>query len=193
LKNKWKFGFFSLLLLIFATIIAIAFLFVKPKEDLVVPENIPMGKENAKFEVKTSKKDLNKLIEYYKEKEFKSKMDYKVFMDKDVVLKGGIPVFTQELPFEMHFEPRSLENGDLILKQKSISLGAVSLPVSYIMKFIRDAYDLPNWITIQPDQELIYVSVTSIQLKSNLKVRVNRFNLPKDDINFTLFVPTEEK
>ncbi len=193
MKNKWKFGFFTLLVLILAAIVAIAFLFVKPKEDLVVPETVAMGKENAKFEVKTSKKDLNQLIEYYKEKEFKSKMEYKVFMDKDVVLKGGIPVFTQELPFEMHFEPKALENGDLILKQKSISLGVVSLPVSYIMKFIRDAYDLPSWVTIQPDQELIYVSVTNIKLKSNLKVRVNRFNLPKDDINFTLFVPTEEK
>ena len=88
----------------------------------------------------------------------------------------------------MTFEPKALENGDLILYQKSASVGKMNLPVSYILKFIRNSYNLPSWVIIQPKDELIYVSLEKMELKGDMKVKADKFNLKEDDITLTFMV-----
>jgi uncharacterized protein YpmS len=78
-----------------------------------------------------------------------------------------------------------------LLKQKSISIGALNLPVTYVMKIIQQNYKLPNWVVIEPNNESIYVSLQEMELKSDIKVRANSFNLKRDDISFTLWVPVK--
>jgi uncharacterized protein YpmS len=108
-----------------------------------------------------------------------------------VELMGSVPVFTSNLDFKLDFEPKALENGDILLKQKSISVGQLNLPVSYVLKVIRDSYNFPEWVKIQPTDELIYVSLQDMKLKSDIKVRANEFNLKEDNISFRLLVPVD--
>lgn len=91
----------------------------------------------------------------------------------------------------MTFEPIALENGDLILKQKNLSLGDVKLPVSYILKFIRDAYKLPEWVTILPNDKQVYVALHRMRLNNDIQVRVQEFNLKEDRISLRMLVPSE--
>ena len=110
-------------------------------------------------------------------------------LNDEVELSGELPVFSETIDMKLTFEPKALENGDLILEQKNIFIGKLKLPVPLVMKFVRDSYQLPDWVTIQPNEERMYVSLQNMKMKSDLKVRVAEFDLKNDDIEFSLKVP----
>lgn len=191
MKNKWKIGFFILLGLIAAVILFLYILIASPAEESKMePIKNIQDSEDVAFKVATNKRDLNRVINHYIEEEGKnSNIDYQVLLTNEVELYGTLPLFSEELELRLTFEPKALDNGDLVLNQKSISVGRLRLPVSTVLKFVRDSYDLPEAVSIQPDEERVYVSMQRLKLKSDIKVRVNEFDLKKDNIKFTLFVP----
>ena len=192
MKNRWKLAFFSLLGIVGVFIITLFILASTPFEqtELKQETNEVLKDKHVSFLVRTNKADLNKLINHYLEEEgFTGPMEYQVFVKDNVELYGTFPVFGQNLEMLLTFEPQALENGDLLLKQKSISIGSLNLPVAYVMKVIQQNYKLPNWVEIQPNNESVYVSLQEMELKSDIKVRANSFDLQRDDISFTLWVP----
>ncbi|MFT9596567.1 YpmS family protein [Mesobacillus sp.] len=193
IKNKWKIGFFILLGVIAAAILLIWFLIASPVEETKLePGTNGSGTDDVAFNVSTNKRDLNRVINHYLEEEVKnSQIDYQVLLTDEVELYGTLPLFSQELELKLTFEPQALKNGDLILNQRSISVGKLNLPVSTVLKFVRDSYDLPDAVNIQPKEERVYVSMQRLKLKSDIKVRVNEFDLKKDNIKFTLLVPAD--
>lgn len=192
-KNKWKIGFFILLGVITASILLFWMLISLPAEESKIePDKSNAARDDVSFHVSTNKRDLNRVINHYVEEEAKnSQFEYQVLLTDEVELYGTIPIFSQELELKLTFEPQALENGDLILKQRSISVGRLNLPVSTVLKFVRDSYHLPTAVDIQPNEERVYVSMQKLKLKSDLKVRVNEFDLKKDNIKFTLLVPAD--
>lgn len=192
-KNKWKIGFFILLGIVAAAILLVWILIASPvEESKQEPGASGAGSDDVAFNVSTNKRDLNRVINHYLEEEAKnSQIDYQVLLTDEVELYGTLPLFSQELELRLTFEPQALKNGDLILKQRSISVGKLNLPVSTVLKFVRDSYDMPDAVNIQPKEEIVYVSMQRLKLKSDTKVRVNEFDLKKDNIKFTLLVPAD--
>ncbi|WP_201713231.1 YpmS family protein [Rossellomorea arthrocnemi] len=192
MKNKWKVGFFVLLgLIILGFVIIVSMIFMPIKDD-ALPKDNKNPNQQVGFNVETNKNDLNLIIEHYIEEEgMKGPVDYDVQLKDDVELLGSVPVFTSDLDFKLNFEPKALDNGDILLKQKSISVGSLNLPVNYVLKVIRDSYNFPDWVKIQPNDELIYVSLQDMKLKSDVKVRANEFDLKNDNISFRLLVPVD--
>jgi uncharacterized protein YpmS len=192
-KNKWKISFFILLGIMAAVILSVWVLIASPVEETKI-EPVPnqSDRDDVAFNVSTNKRDLNRVINHYLEEEAKnSQINYQVLLTDEVELYGTLPLFSQELELRLTFEPQALKNGDLILKQRSISVGKLNLPVSTVLKFVRDSYDLPDAVNIQPKEERVYVSMQRLKLKSDIKVRVNEFDLKKDNVKFTLLVPAD--
>ncbi|CAN7356242.1 YpmS family protein [Rossellomorea sp. LjRoot5] len=192
MKNKWKVGFFVLLgMIILGFVIIVSMIFMPVKDD-ALPDDNKNTDQQVGFNVETNKKDLNLIIEHYIEEEgMKGPVDYDVQLKDDVELLGSVPVFTSDLDFKLNFEPKALDNGDILLKQKSISVGSLNLPVNYVLKVIRDSYNFPDWVKIQPNDELIYVSLQDMKLKSDVEVRAKEFDLKEDNISFRLLVPVD--
>lgn len=192
MKNKWKTLFLILLAINLLVIVTLVVIINIPSFQDERRQDKDYHGEMVHFKIQSNKNDLNKIINHYIESEgLKSPIDYKVLLDHEVELYGTIKVFTQDIEMKLTFEPEALENGDLLLKQKSISIGQLQLPVSYVLKFIRDKYDFPKWVNIQPNDEIIYVALQQMKLKSDIKVKVDKFDLPNDQILFTLMVPTD--
>jgi uncharacterized protein YpmS len=195
IKNRWKAAFLTLLVIIIIFIIIIGSMVFNPGGKDSMPKTSSLNNDNyVEFHVNTNKDDLNKLINHYIDKEgLNGPINYNVYLRKDVELYGTIPVFSENIRLKMTFEPEVLNNGDLILKQKSISIGKLNLPVSYVLKFIRNSYKLPTWVIIQPDQKMVYVELQKMSIGSgDMKARIDKFNLKDDDISFTLLFPTEK-
>lgn len=149
-------------------------------------------KNMSEFLIKTDKNDLNQLINHYIEKEeLNGPIHYSVLLSDEVVLFGEVEVFSQTLQLKMTFDSEALDNGDLLLKQKSLSLGGVKLPVSYILKFIRDAYKLPEWVMIQPNDKQIYVALQNMRLNNGIQVRAQKFDIANNEIEMKMLVPVE--
>lgn len=191
-KNYWKIGFLVLVALNLVFLLGIGLLLFLSADQKEMPKNTTDTAKYSEFTINTKKEDLNKLINYYIEKEgLNGPIHYNVFLTDEVELYGEVAVFSQALQLKMTFEPRALENGDLVLEQKDVYLGDMKLPVSYIMKFIRDAYKLPSWVIIQPNDQQVYVALQQMRLNNDIQVRVQEFDLASDRISMKMLVPSE--
>ncbi|AGK54570.1 YpmS family protein [Bacillus sp. 1NLA3E] len=191
MKGKWKKLFF---ILAGFNILAIAIIYILislPSNDHPV-KNKGFSSESVPFKIQTNKQDLNRVINHYLQEQDKGPIEYQVSLDKYVNLYGEFPIFNQDVEMKVSFEPKALKNGDLILKEKAISVGRLRLPASYVLNFVNERYHFPEWVTILPNDEMIYVNLQKMKLKSDLKVKVNEFDLEKDQIKFTLLVPMDK-
>lgn len=191
-KNKWKLLFITLLTINILVIAGIGILLFLAGDQDAIPENITQSKQMSEFIIRTDKNDLNQLINHYIEKEgLNGPIHYHVLLTDEVELFGEVQVFSQTMQLKMTFDSYALDNGDLILKQKSLSLGGVKLPVTYILKFIRDAYKLPDWVIIQPNEKQIYVALQNMRLNGGIQVRAEKFNIADNDIEMKMLVPVQ--
>jgi uncharacterized protein YpmS len=188
--NSWKKLFIALVILNIIVVVGVIFLIFLPTKDEEIALKDINQDDYVQFHVQSNKADLNRLINHYIEEQgLNERIKYNVTLTDQVELYGTMKVFTQDVELKLTFEPESLDNGDLILRHKTISIGHLQLPVPVVLKFIRDSYDIPSWITIRPNDEEVYVNLHDLKLKSDTKVRVNTFDLKRDNILFTLLVP----
>ncbi|MEK3797443.1 YpmS family protein [Peribacillus sp. FSL H8-0477] len=188
--RKWKTLFITLAALNIIGIITVFLLISLPVKDEPISEKL-VENEDIEFQVHANREDLNLLIAQYLEKEgFTGIINYEVLLTDEVELFGTVKMFGRDVELKLTFEPIAQKNGDLVLVQKTISLGQMGLPVSYVMNFINKQFKTPDWVTIQPNQKQIYVSLQNMKLKSDIKVKAKKFDLENDDISFILSVPS---
>ncbi|KIL48859.1 hypothetical protein KP77_20700 [Jeotgalibacillus alimentarius] len=190
MKNTWKFLFFGLLVIVILTAAIMIYLLMRPVEGeqaIATPSAPP--ESGAEFEVITNREDLTIMANRFIEEELGGSIDYSVLFDDRVKLNGEIPIFSTTIDFQMSFEANALENGNLLLTQESLSLGAIDLPVSSVLKFINDSYEFPDWVVMEPQNQQIVVQVTEIDVPEGLNVKTNEFNLEEDEISFSIYVP----
>lgn len=187
---KWKTLFITLLALNILVIFSVLILINLPAKDKDMKPPVSQ-EEDIQFQIHTNREDLTRLINQYLAKEgMTGLMHYEVYLKDEVELYGTMPFFNREVEMKLTFEPIAQKNGDLILKQKSIAVGQMNLPVSYVMSLINERYKMPDWVTISPNDESIYVSLQDMELKSDVRVKANEFDLKNDDISFLLTVPS---
>ncbi|MEH7109466.1 YpmS family protein [Bacillus sp. JJ1764] len=192
MKNKWKMSFLILMVINLLTAIILFSLIVSPASSPDIPAKKGSNRDYVSFHVKSNKYDLNRLINHYLEQEVEdSPIDYRVVLNDEVELYGILPVFSDKINMKLTFEPEALKNGDLVLKQKSMSIGSLRVPISYVLSFIKENYKLPRGVEIRPSDKLIYVHMQELKLKSDMKIEAEQFDLKKNKISFTILVPVK--
>ncbi|WP_082232511.1 YpmS family protein [Halobacillus massiliensis] len=189
-NNRWKTSFFILAFVNIAVIGVLLSLVFLPSSYTLV--NVDREKEDteAEFTVVSTKANMEHLAnEYLKELSNDTVFNYSISLDRNVTLKGNIRAFEQTIPIKVELDPQVQENGDLVLQQKGISLGQLPLPNRKVMEFVADNYKLPEWVTVNPGDENIYVAVTQMDTGSNFDVEVERFNLNADQLAFKISFP----
>lgn len=192
MKNRWKAAFFILLGIVVAALATLIILAAIPPDGSKQKRIGVKEDGRVAFNIRTNKEDVNKLVNYYLEKEVsENPVNYRVVVNDEVELYGTVPFFSQELNMKLTFAPEAQKNGDLLLRQKSISVGQLHLPLAYVLDFIRKNYELPRGVEILPDERQIYIHMEKLKLKSDAKLKANSFDLEKDNISFTLLVPVK--
>src|SRR5699024_2129755 len=93
--------------------------------------------KSSEFTIRTTKENVNELINAYLSEWLKNtQQQYRVSLEDDVHLTGELPVFSTTVPLSVHLEPIVQENGDVVLKQNSISLDLLELPNKQIMEYM---------------------------------------------------------
>lgn len=140
--------------------------------------------------VQADKAAINDLIKrYFKQKGFTGPISYSVVLNDEVELFGSLEIFDQELDYKMLFHTKVLKNGDLWLMEKSLEIGGLEIPSSYVLKFVEKHYTLPEWVTIYPEDRVVYVSLTKLELNNGTRLKMTEFDLEHDDIELNLLVP----
>ncbi|MBC1482364.1 DUF2140 family protein [Listeria sp. FSL L7-1485] len=189
-RNYWKWTSLILisLLVIFAGWIYLSVFVVSPQKEPT--PSLISNKSAVEFQTSTTKSDLNQLISTYID-EFSNDQDigYKVFVANNVNFTAEAKIFDEPVELHLKFAPKVVDDGNVELTLKDLSVGALPLPVSYVMNYVNKNYKFPDWVTIIPKKEKIYLALDKLKLKGDTKVRVDTLDLKKDDISFTLLVP----
>src|SRR5690625_488650 len=191
IKKKWKLLFYILLtinIIVFLTITLLIFWPVSETEEPTVVDH--SEEEGSEFIVRTTKENLNELVNAYVDKFLHdTKHQYSISLEGDVHLQGELPAFSSTVPLSVHLEPIVQDNGDVIRKQESISIGLLELPNKNIMEYITQSLPMPECVTVNPEKEQIYVAVTPMDLKSNFKVVSQRTDSEANNLASKIKVP----
>ncbi|WLV24314.1 YpmS family protein [Aciduricibacillus chroicocephali] len=190
-RIKWKTLFIILAAINIVAILTLAVLIFWPVKEETYPEYEQQKESNSsQFIVRTTKKNINEMIAAYLANVSQdNKYNFKVRLEEDVHLRGELPVFSSSVPLSVHLDPIVQENGDAILKVKTISVGMLELPNKNIMEYIRDHLPMPEWVKVNPRGEEIYVALTKMDIKSNFRVQAAHIDLPENNIAFKISVP----
>ncbi|MFC0524270.1 YpmS family protein [Pontibacillus salicampi] len=192
ITNKWKALFWFLAFLNIAVLITIFLLLYVPKTSTTLPEDTTVEGEKAEFTLMSTTENINELINSYLTELSKDQpLEYSVSLEDSVELNGTIEAFEKEIPLSMKFQPQVQKNGDLILEQKSITLGRLKLPNRKVLDYIKDNYPMPDWVIVNPDKENIYVAINQINTSYGVQVKASSFDLEKNQLAFKVTVPHE--
>ncbi|UOQ50176.1 YpmS family protein [Gracilibacillus caseinilyticus] len=190
--RNWRKLFITLLSINLALLLAIVLFIFWPAPGAEEPEQVFIEDEaGAEFTIRSSKSNLNELVNAYIDKlpKLGENIQYTVKFDKQVHLMGTIEAFSSEVPVNIKFEPQVQQNGDIILQATDMSLGLLRLPEDRILQYVSSRVETPEWITIDPKEEQIYIAVTQMNMDSNFRVRAQQIDLANDNISFRIKIP----
>lgn len=191
--NKWKVAFLILIGLILGTF---AFVFMRISQ---VRE--PNYKESAVVEqagspvvsVQSSKKQVNSLIDFYlSDFQKDSDITYKFYLENEAMLNGTFEVLGYPIQFYLYFDPYVMDDGNVQLKAKSLSIGTLSLPIKEILKFVQRDYKLPSWVEVNPDEQTVLLRLDQFKMKNGLFIKAEKINLVDDDIQMAIYLPQSD-
>ncbi|WP_419469618.1 YpmS family protein [Candidatus Enterococcus mansonii] len=193
--NRWKIAFLVLVGLIIGSL---AFVFVritqvrepnyKPVPELVEKEGTPV------IAIQSNKKQVNSLIDFYLSDFQKgSKITYKFYLENEAMLNGTFEVLGHPIQFYLYFDPYVMDDGNVQLKAKSLSIGTLGLPMKEILKFVQRDYKLPSWVEVNPDEQTILLRLDQFRMQNGLFIRAEKINLVDDDIRMNIYLPKEKE
>lgn len=182
--NRWKIAFFLLLvpvivvLFIIASLLFSFFSYNSFEHDV---HRMEQKKTATYFTIKTTKSELNDF--------FSKKLtgNYSIRLENDYgILSTSVSILSINIPTELIFIPEKKENGNLRLKIHDIKLAGFRLPEEQVLHYIKETIQFPNFVEIDPVNQLINIFVTEVQVAEGLFLYVDEFNLMEDEIVFTL-------
>lgn len=194
-KVLWKYSFWGLAVLNISIVILVFFLFTSPieKKSLEMDPNTE-NTNNVAIDIHTNREQFGKLIENRISNGGQEKKgDIQVHVSDVIELNYRINALGREIDLDMKFLPEVQENGDLILKQQAVAINNIEMtggrPLQMMDRFIAPH----DGITIMPDEEQIYLSLSEMNNGKNFRFKAVKMDLGNDDITMQLVIPSDKE
>lgn len=185
--------FFTLFFAIIAIFALSAWLiFIYPSNGHIIISSPANNEKTARFQVTTQRAELEKAINTYLHEHVQADgLTFSVILNNDLQFHGDVRILGLKVPVNVGFDPILQPNGDLILEQRYFQVGALSLPASIVLEYIDRSYIFPEWIVLHPVQKKVYLATTTMSSDSGIQIRVQKFDLNKDELQFDVYLPGE--
>lgn len=188
--NVWKWAFLFLLSIVLGVGIWLSTQltpFIQGEPNLSLNELV---KEEMTFQLQAHKKDLNQLVTKYIDDELSNKqVKFNFILDKEAQLSGTFQLFGHDVGFSLFLDPFVMENGNLQFKATRISVGALNLPISFAMNLIKSQLEVPDWVAINTEKEMIVFNLNEFYLENGMHFSADKIDLENDDIRLNVFIP----
>lgn len=193
--NPWKWAFIVLLALILATGAFIWLKVTMPSNDQIQIQKsatqLIKAQQTADIDVSMNKEQLNAAINYYLAKKEKKGIKYRFLLDKSAILMGTTKILGKDVSFTLYTQPKLDKEGNIMLKAKSVAIGSLNAPPSFILGYIKGNYDLGQGVRINTKKETITLDLNKLVEKQGLTVKGQELNLNKDKFLFKVSIPLE--
>lgn len=192
LENPWKLAFFTLIGILVGTMCFLAFRMGEERETDNLARQTSIASGSPAFQVQLTKSQANELINFYlNEFQEGSGVNYSFILENQALLTGTFKILGHELKFYLYFEPYLLDNGEVELKAKSISIGTLSLPISELMNYVKNNFKLPGWVEVDASGEKIILHLNQIEIKNGISFKAEQIDLVGDMILINAYLPEE--
>lgn len=189
--NGWKIAFLCLIAFILGTGVFLGTRIFSIREpDYSKTTKVLDKKGQEVTTISMNKSQLNALIDYYlTDFQKDSSVKYQFALENEAMLSGETKVLNFPVHFYLYFDPFVMENGNIQLRAKSMSIGTLGLPIEEVMKLVKRGYDFPEWIEVKPKDKSITLRLDQFQLPTGLFVKAKKINLIDDEIQVGLYLP----
>ncbi|KKB75017.1 MULTISPECIES: YpmS family protein [Bacillus] len=184
--KKWKSLFLTLLAVNIIILAGVLTLLILPGG-----EREQAGPPASEYElnVTATKESLSAFINSYLQKETSSDLDYKVEIDDEVHVIGAIRAFSSTVDCAVSFRPSVEKSGDVVLHVTKFSLGRLNIPISFVLNYMDQFYDLPDFVHVRAHAKEIQIRLSEMPLKNGMYVKAKTIDLKKDQIEFVYYQP----
>ncbi|TGD18962.1 YpmS family protein [Levilactobacillus suantsaiihabitans] len=174
-RNWWKWGFIALVAVLLVTTVTVGVKALMPTQ---VPATAKVTKNTTNINVSLNKKQVNALADYYVNKSLQnSAVKYRFQVTDHALISGSTKVLGANVNFVLLLKPTVLSSGDVQLKAEKLSVGALPVPISFVMSYIAKNYPLPNWVAMDTKQETITLHLTAIGNGKKLSFAAKKIDL----------------
>ncbi|WP_099974740.1 YpmS family protein [Lactobacillus terrae] len=187
-RNYWMYAFITLVsvLVIFLLFLGTK-IFSSPSEKYEVTSKI-QNENSEVFKVTMNKKQANQMAEYYLKNTLNNgKTEYQFKVKDDAELSGDADFLGSKIHFVIELKPYAKTNGDVLLKATKIKLGDISLPISFVLNYVNNMYNIPDWVSINSKDKTILMKFTEYKTKDGYGIRAKKIDLKNDVLKFDMF------
>src|SRR5699024_9706915 len=137
--------------------------------------------------ISSNKAQVNQLISFFLEEYLKdSEVKYDFVLENEAMLTGEFKVLGFPVTIYLYFDPYVMEDGNVQLRVKSLSVGTLDLPLKEVLKLVKRSFKFPEWIEMDTEAETMLLRLDQFQLENGMFIKANRINLLDDEIQFSL-------
>lgn len=185
--NKWKIAFILLVLVLIGSTVAIVSLATSQLED--APIEAPISASGNVLEVQTTANEFEAIAkQYLADALTNSPVAIELSISDQIYLSGEFSVFGISVPLRMDYEP-VLHEGNIRLIQTAVHVGKLNIQPQTVLKLMNESVNFPDWVTVRPKEEEIYVDLSRLNIASNLRVRAKEIDLADDKIVLEVIIP----
>ncbi|MGM9949033.1 MAG: YpmS family protein [Lysinibacillus sp.] len=187
--NIWKVAFLTLAGALVLAVAGVIYLAIADVEDVARPE--PAVMEGNVITVQTTAKEFEAIAKQYLGDSLdKSPLPVEIEVNDQIQLFSTLTIFGVDVPIAMDFNP-TVDEGNIVLEQTAVNVGKLNIPPKTVLKLMQDSIDFPSWITVDPNDEEIFVDLSRINIATGSRVRAKEIDLPNDHIVLEVVVPAE--
>lgn len=193
--NGWMVAFFVLLGVVVGSGIVVANRVLEPREVLTSNSAKLVEHDGSPVvTIESTKQQVNELIAFYlQDYSEKSGLDYTFTLENQALLNGQFKVLGMPVNFYLYFDPYVMENGNVQLKAKSLSIGTLGVPIKEVMKLVKRSYKLPSWIEIKPSEGTVLIRLDQFRMQNGLFIKAEKIDLVDDEIKASLYLPASDE
>ena len=89
----------------------------------------------------------------------------------------------------MYAKPSLDAKGNIVLDAKSVSVGSLNVPANFVLRYVKNNYDLGKFATIDYKKSRIILNLAQVSAKQGIKVNGQKFDLKQNEFLFNVALP----
>lgn len=189
--NPWKAAFLFLVAVLIGGFLLLFTRLTQERENVsqIIAENV-VREGDPVITINSNKEQVNRFVDFYlADLQKDAEQQYQFVLKNEALLTGEFDLLGFPVSFYLYFDPFVMANGNIQLKAKSLSIGALGLPINQVLKMIQNNSKIPEWIDIQPKEEMIILRLDQFELKNGMFFRADKINLVDNEIQLNVYLP----
>ena len=189
--NPWKAAFLFLVAVLIGGFLLLFTRLTQERENVsqIIAENV-VREGDPVITINSNKEQVNRFVDFYlADLQKDAEQQYQFVLKNEALLTGEFDLLGFPVSFYLYFDPFVMANGNIQLKAKSLSIGALGLPINQVLKMIQNNSKIPEWIDLQPKEEMLILRSDQFELKNGMFFRADKINLVDNEIQLNVYLP----